>query len=450
MTTVPVHRPKGLLPYSLSFVKNAARFTAVEGLELGDFYRVRLPGFRIYVITDPALVREVMVRHESRYEKSKIYWKQLLQVIGPALGSLEGDEWKFLRQLHSPHFSNTAVKNYLPVGAEILHRNLDKMTDRVREEDLVALLASFNTEILLKQVFGTNSGSETEDIARFIADGQKTITWRSKYPWRPFMANITGANQRIRQHLDFFSDFAKKAVRQRKLQYRSSKTLLDSLLDHHQAHQHLKPQDLERIRNEFIVYLGAGTETMAVSEAYALHLLERHPEVLQRVEEEISEVCGGNKVSEDHLPGLSFTKAVVLESMRLQPSSYALLRDCIKEHELNGQLIKPGDSIFISIYATHRNPRLWKDPLEFKPERFLESPEGGQNNYAYMPYGAGKHQCIGRYLATPQMVLCIAAFLQRFSLEFLKKGELETESLSTLKPKGGMPVRLVPKQDQPI
>ncbi len=442
---IPVHRSSGILPYSWGFLRNAAVFTAEKGLDIGDFYRVSLPTFRIYVITDPALTKHVMVRNQHKYTKSKIYWKQLLKTIGPALGSLEGDEWKALRILHSPYFSQSATKAYLPTVNSVLQQHLEKLKEKEQSIDLVQFFCELNTQSLLKVVFNTESGEETKAIAQAIAEGQKTIYWRSRFPWNPLLSRLNGLQKKSEDHLNFFTHYVKRIIGERPLSPAKPKNLLDGLLKHYGEKQGLTEEAIHQIRNELIVYTGAGTETMALSEAYTLFHLAQNQDKLAKVREEISRVAGDRPLSHEDIPHLEYTRWSVLEGMRLQPSSYALLRDCIEEDELQGQPVYPGDSLFISIYATHRNPRLWKNPLQFIPERFATEELTGDNKYRFMPYGAGKHHCIGAYLATPQMTLTIASVVQKFDLDFMGLNDLNIQSLSTLKPGNKMIVKLRPK-----
>ena len=93
----------------------SAVFSAGEGLALGDFYRLRVPGYRIHVVTDPAAIEQILVTDSSSFEKSRIYWRELRRMIGDAMGSIEGMGWDYLRRLQSPLFTPKAIQGYLPL-----------------------------------------------------------------------------------------------------------------------------------------------------------------------------------------------------------------------------------------------------------------------------------------------------------------------------------------------
>ena len=427
-----------LLP-SLRFVNNAALFSVNEGFKYGDFYKLTLPGHKIWVVAKPDVIQQITVSKKQFYTKSKIYWKELKKIIGDGLGTLEGEEWMILRQSQQQFFTPAKVQEYLPGMAKLISAYIHKLknTSIKGETDLVHLLAAVNTEVILKQVFGVYDEVDYGKIASSIADGEATIAWRSKYPWRPFLANFTGANQRAKKHLLYFDGLTKAFTE-------SEKTTKNGMLKHLLSSLHIRVgvEMLRGIRNELIVYLGASTETLAVAEGWTLYLLWKHPEILQKVKQEIKEVTLGESLDYTHINRLIYTKAVVEESLRLYPPSYGIVRDCLADDTLDGKPVKKDDTLFINTYALHRHPGLWQNANKFDPNRFLGKKREEIPAYNYLPFGAGMHTCIGRFLATPQLIFTVAAMIQNFDIEFITKSEILPESLSTLKPKGGFKVIL--------
>ena len=206
--------------------------------------------------------------------------------------------------------------------------------------------------------------------------------------------------------------------------------MLDELILHSQFNN--GKLSLKDIRNELIVHLGASTETAAVAEGWTLYLLDQNPKYLSEIKKEIDSVTNGNDVNVSDYPQLVKTKRAIQEAMRLFPPSHAIIRDAQSSDIINNIKIAKGSTLFISAYGLHRNPRIWKNPTQFIPERFAD--ETKISKYSYIPFGAGRHTCIGRYLGLPQIVLSVATFLQRFDYELETKGKVLPLSLSTLKP----------------
>ena len=98
--------------------------------------------------------------------------------------------------------------------------------------------------------------------------------------------------------------------------------------------------------------------------------------------------------------------------------------------------------MYISAYGLHRNPQFWERPNEFDPNRFLGKNESKIPTYAYIPFGGGKHTCIGRYLAMPMMLLTLAKIIDQYDFDMLGKAKKKPLSLSTLKPEDGFLVKL--------
>src|SRR5688572_17414399 len=102
--------------HAIAFLRDPAVFTAGEGLSLGDYYRLRVPGYSIHVVTAPDLIEQIMVSKAACFEKSRIYWRELRRIIGDAMGSLEGSRWEYLHQLQQPFFTPRFAQTYLPLA----------------------------------------------------------------------------------------------------------------------------------------------------------------------------------------------------------------------------------------------------------------------------------------------------------------------------------------------
>jgi len=423
--TIPFWKARG-------FIKDPSQFIDSH-LDLGSFYHLNLFSNQIYVVTDPDILHHVLIKNEANYLKSKIYWGQLKAIIGNALGTLEGEDWLWMKRLQQPFFTHEKVKSYLP---EVMRSNKyffeewSESYTKHQGEDLIKAFAKINLAAVLKVIFGIEKVDDYSEIASYIADGEASIAYRSKFPWRPYTAWFTGHNKRAANHLAFFDTFTKKNISKKQEEKKKAQDMLDELILHSQFNN--GKLSLKDIRNELIVHLGASTETAAVAEGWTLHLLNQHPKYLSEIKIEIDTVTNGNDVDVADYPQLVKTKRSIQEAMRLFPPSHAIIRDAQAPDFIDNIKIAKGATMFVSAYGLHRNPNIWENPTQFIPERFAD--ETKIPKYHYIPFGAGRHTCIGRYLGLPQIVLSIATFLQRFNYELETKGEVVPLSLSTLKP----------------
>lgn len=415
---------------SLDFTKNASLFAAENRAIYGDFFPLSLPFHSIYVVSDPDILQQILIRNEPNYIKSKIYWAQLRAVVGDALGTYEGEDFLWMKQLQMKAYTKEKAGLYLDRVIISGNRHFEEWAKNEGPVDIINAFSELNVATLLEVLFGVENSGLCDVIAHYIADGEETISWRSKFPWRPYLAWLNGRNQRYRSHVQFFNDFAEETI-QKRLAKPGVDQLIDLLL---RESTYLKDNgkiDPKIIRNEIIIHLGAGTETAAVGMGWTLYLLSKHPEILKKVREEIDEIIPDSILKPEHAYKLTYTNMVLKEVLRLYPPSHGIVRDAVKGDTLkSGVVVKPGDTFFISAYALHRNPRFWDRPDEFIPERFEAEPE----KYSYIPFGAGKHTCIGRYLGQPMMTLALAELVMNYDFEVMINEPVTPISLSTLKP----------------
>lgn len=417
---------------SLAFVENTSLFIQDNFPVLKDFYCLTLPAHQIYVVIDPDILQHVLIREEEKYQKSKIYWGELKKIVGAALGTLEGDEWLSLKKIQMQAYTHDKAESYLE---NVLLNGRDHFSQWAAEQkelNITHCFSELNVSTLLNNLFGFENKALNDLIASYIADGEEIISWRTKFPWRPYTAWLNGKNQRYKKYSRFFDKVAQQIIHERENPKEELKKLIDWVMEHSDQLKDTPAVKQHKLRNEIIIHLGAGTETAAVGMGWTLYLLYRHPQILEKVRSEIKQVTGGNLLKHEQWKILPYTEAVIKESLRLFPPSHGIIRDAIEEDNINGLKVKKGDTFFISAYGLHRNPRLWDKPNEFIPERFLD--ESTIKKYSYIPFGAGRHTCIGRYLAQPMMIINLASFVQEYDYELHVTEPVLPLSLSTLKP----------------
>jgi cytochrome P450 len=131
-----------------------------------------------------------------------------------------------------------------------------------------------------------------------------------------------------------------------------------------------------------------------------------------------------------------------METMRLYPPVWMFPRFCERDQVVGGWLIPAGSAMIVSQWITHRDPSLWERPDEFDPERFTPERSAGRPRYAYFPFGGGPRQCIGNNFALMEGQLIAAMMARRFRPRLPEGARVIAGSASTLKPKGGLKMRL--------
>lgn len=143
----------------------------------------------------------------------------------------------------------------------------------------------------------------------------------------------------------------------------------------------------------------------------------------------------------DELPRLPYTLQVLSEAMRLYPPGHTPGRVAARDVVLGGERLPAGTLVLVSIWLLHRRADLWPQPDQFRPERFAD--ERALPRHAYLPFSAGPRNCIGARMALAEMQIVLAVLRQRVRLSRATAAPVEPEMLVTLRPRGGLPVRVV-------
>ena len=200
----------------------------------------------------------------------------------------------------------------------------------------------------------------------------------------------------------------------------------------------------EQARDEAITAFNAGHDTTATALAWVWSLLATHADVQDRVSGEVREVLGGRPATFEDVARLEYTQRVIKESMRLYPPTWTLFaREACEDLTIGDWSIPKGSWVMMFPYVTHRDPRFFENPERFDPERFSDERAEQIPQYAYIPFGAGPHACIGASFATMEMTLIVATLIEQFQIELsARQGAIEPEPHVAMRPKGGLEVRL--------
>nr|TKW13202.1 hypothetical protein SEVIR_5G084200v2 [Setaria viridis] len=177
------------------------------------------------------------------------------------------------------------------------------------------------------------------------------------------------------------------------------------------------PLTMGSIKSLIFDLFGAGSETSATTLQWAMSELMRNPKTMKRAQAELRSVLNGKpKVTEDDLTPIKYLKLVSKETLRLHPSAPLLVPIESREScKILGYDVPKGTTMFANAWALGRDPKHWKDPEEFKPERFEDSTiDFNGTNFEYIPFGSGRRICPDILFAHSNMELTLAALLYHF------------------------------------
>lgn len=193
-----------------------------------------------------------------------------------------------------------------------------------------------------------------------------------------------------------------------------------------------------QLRDEVITLLSAGHETTATALGWTWYLLAKHPHVEARLADELKAALGGRAPTVADVARLPFVEHIISESMRLYPPVFAMGRVAREPCVVGGYDIPPDTTFLMSQWVSHRDPRYFDAPEEFRPERWAEEKMQHLPRFAYFPFGGGPRLCIGAPLAMLEAVLIVATIAQRFRFELAEDQPVKIFPCVTLRPRRGI------------
>jgi sterol 14-demethylase len=181
----------------------------------------------------------------------------------------------------------------------------------------------------------------------------------------------------------------------------------------------------DEITGMFISMMFAGHHTSSGTAAWTLIELMRHPDVYVGVIKELDELYGdGQPVNFHALRQIPRLENVLKETLRLHPPLIILMRVAKGEFEVKGYPIHAGDLVAASPAVSNRIPEDFPDPDDFVPERYDEPrQEDLINRWTWIPFGAGRHRCVGAAFATMQIKAIFSVLLREYEFEMTQPPE---------------------------
>jgi cytochrome P450 len=420
----------------------AHRFPAELGWKHGGLARFRLLHKSLLAVTDPDYVQQVLVTHHERYQRSFQYRNQQA-VVGKGLISTDGDGWLKRRRQALPAFRIENVKRVVPATAAATHHLLERWESSRRRGEPVLIVSDMRR--LAMSVIGRallSTDLVEEDAIRFgqaVADALQLVRERNTSAFNAPLSFPTRHNRRLRETRNILDRYVNGHLDRRRHGGRHE-DILDALL---QARDPDTGEALGRqaLLDETKTLFVAGFETTATALAWMLYLLARNTAAAERWHDEVDRVCAGSSPTWDDLEKLTWTNQIINEAMRVYPPVYNMARQCISDDVIDGQEIRRGMLLLISIFGIHRREESWPDAGAFRPERF--DPGSAWPRNAFLPFGAGKHICIGASFALTEIKVILAIIGQRYRLEPVEQAEVGEIARITLAPSREIPLRLI-------
>jgi cytochrome P450 len=404
----------------------------------GDAARFTLFNEKIILFSNPALINEVLVTKQNSFRKGKAL-EGARVFLGNSLLVSEGDEHKRQRRLIQPAFHRGRIAGYAQIMAEKTRTWADAQHAGV-EIDLAVEMNRLTLAVVAATLFGSEVDAEARDIAQSLTVVISNFNRMLLPLWRYWRYLPTAQNLELRRAEQALNATIYRLISHRRQDGRDHGDLLSMLLAAEDADNPQKRLTDVEIRDQALTLFIAGHETTANALAWTWHLLTQHEAVRAKMKAEIDTVLGP-----DRLPGLEdvarlpYTTAVFSESMRLFPPVWVVGRRALEDVTIGEYEVPRRTIVVTSQYLVHRDERYWPEPLEFRPERWLdEAAQAARPKFAYFPFGGGGRVCIGDAFAWTEGVILLAVMARRWRFEAVPGHPIEINPTVTLRPKHGL------------
>ncbi|QBS39503.1 cytochrome P450 [Nocardia sp. CS682] len=417
MTTIarqPAITPGGmpLLGHGLEMKRRPGEL--LLSLQSGDpVTMIRLGRRPMYVINDADLMRQVM-RAPEIFARGGPITERFRVMFGNGLGISDGDFHRRQRRLLQPAFHRKRIVHYsaLISGLTVAAMAAWSEGETLRVEREMDELALANvTQVIFapgtaldQRRFMDATGAVLGGLFRKMTDTTGLLT---KLP--------TPANRRYRESEEYLRRTIHETIRAGRADGVDRGDLLSMMLLARDDDGTPSMSD-QQIHDEVLTFFIAGSNTISNTLAWAFHEIATHPEVEQRLHEEVDRVLAGRAAEYDDVAQLEYTRRVLTETLRLRTQGFFQTRTTTRDTELGGYRIPADEVVLYSFYALNHNPEIFADPKVFDPDRWLPERVTGAQRNAFMPFGAGVHGCIGESFSWAELIIVLATIAARWRL----------------------------------
>lgn len=418
-------------------------FKRMEGLD-SPVVRFRLAHLNCYYPNSAEAIYHILKTNYKNYLKGGIFFDIARGIFGNGLVFANNELWISQRRIMNPMFRKQAVDSYFD---NMMHHTNEMIggwqktagTSINAHQELNSLTVSIATDTL----FGGNLNQESiqvllNNMDLMLKENKRRVSSGFSPPfWIPLPSN-----RKLKRAITEYDQIVANVIEKRLKAEDESHSMIDLLL-HSKDEETGKSLDFQQVIDEVKLFFVAGTDTSANGLTWLLYLLCQNPEAEVKLRTELDEQLAGKVPEIGDLGKLPYMMQVIYEALRLYPPAWLFSRTNVEEEVVEGCTIKKKGNIFISTYMLHRNPKYWKDPEVFNPDRF-ENVDVTKLT-SYIPFGFGPRRCIGERFGMMEIQLVLIRLLQSFTWKMDQSIVVEPAFESTLFPQNGLWLFVEPK-----
>ncbi|KAM3709667.1 hypothetical protein ACB098_02G191200 [Castanea mollissima] len=402
----------------------------------GPIFKLRLGNKVVIVVTSPSMARQVLKDQDVTFANRDITEAGRAATYGGSdiAWSSYGPEWRMLRKVCALKLlSNKTLDSFYMLRRKHVRETVGYLYSRVGspvniEEQMFLTMLNLITNML----WG-GTVEEEEEAARLGADFRELVLGMTELLGKPNISDfypglarfdlqgirkkMDGLARQFDRIFDVMIDQRLKIDKEGGSRGTGSKDFLQFLLKLKDEGDSNTPLTMIHLKALLMDMVVGGTDTSSHTIEFAMAEIMNKPEVMRKTQQELEVVVGkDNTVEESHIHKLPYLYAVMKETLRLHPALPLLVPHCPSETcTVGGYTIPKGSRIFVNVWAIQRDPSIWENPLNFDPERFLESKwDYSGSDFNYFPFGSGRRICAGTAMAERMVMYSLATLLHSF------------------------------------
>lgn len=393
----------------------------------GPVVEFPFPGQQAFLLNDPSAIQDVLITNQDRFRKPPAL-DRAARLLGRGLLTADHSIHAARRKAVLPAFHAQRMDRY--AGSIVAHaaRRRDSWHDG-QTLDVVGEMTTLTLGVIGDVFFGADLQPLAPELRGLLASAIGGLD--------PLVALV--APQRQLRHVRVrLQEIVQGFIDARLTSTKEHDDLLDLLL------QAQGPEATPlQLQDDLLTMMLAGHDTIGHALMWTWTWLAHEGRPAEAaLHDEVRIVLGDRSASMEDVPHLTYTRALLSESLRLTPPAWIIARTAIEPHSVEGVTVPAGALVVISPYLVHRDPRFFKDPLSFNPGRWLSSEATERPRLAFLPFGAGRRSCIGESFAWLEGVLALATIAQRWRLRPIGDRP-DIDPRITLRPAGPVMMRAV-------
>lgn len=415
---------KGGLPligHTLAFAKDTIGLLQRTHEECGNVGRFKLFGKDVILFTGPE-AHEALFRLPDEVLSPNAAYKMMVPVFGQGV-AYGAEPARMAEQMHMlyPALRNNRMRTYTEIVARETADIIASWGDEgeIEASAFFGMLTNFtSSSCLLGKEFRNEMSEEFSKVYYDLERG--IVAWGYIHPYLPIPAFRRRDRARAR-----LGEMVSEIVEKRKRSGYRGEDFLQTLMD--AKYSDGTTLSDHEITGMLVAAMFAGHHTSSVTTAWTLIELLRHPQFLEEVQTEIHQrYAEGEDYTYESLRDLEKTESAVKEALRIHPPLFILLRAALANCEILGYQVKKGNWVAVSPMVAHRDEKVFKNALQFDPDRYGPGREEDRRPFAYISFGGGRHKCMGNAFAILQIKTITAVLLNRYELK-LAGDSIETD-----------------------